>query len=313
MNNLAAAVDIGGSHVEYGIVQGDRLLASERIAVDDASLMAVLPHLERNIPAIAGRCGVPLDSLCGLAMGICALVDRSGMVVAANGKYSDAVRFDLKRWCKLTFGLPFEIENDARLALLGEHAAGAARGYDDVALVTVGTGVGGAVMLGGKLLQSRGQRAGSLAGHIGVDWNGRLCTCGNRGCAEAESSTVALDSVARAQKGFAASMLAGQPGRIDFKGLFAAVDAGDLFAEELLERCVTIWSALAVSLIHAYDPQVLVFGGGVMLRHEAILPRIRAHIAAHAWTGDDHVALVPSILGSSAALFGALPLLRRNA
>lgn len=310
MNELAAAVDIGGSHVEYGIVCGDGILASETMAVKDTSLRWVLQQLETRIPALAARCGTPMGTLSGLALGICTLVDRSGAVLSTNGKYSDGVGFDLSQWCERSFGLPFRAENDTRLALLGEHTAGAARGFDDAALVTLGTGVGGAVMLGGRLLRSRGCRAGALAGHLGVDWRGRQCSCGNRGCAEAESSTASLDHIAREQEGFAGSALADGAGPIDFRRLFAAVDVEDSLAQALLDRCIAVWSALAVSMIHAYDPQVIVFGGGVMERHEAILPALRAHVAAHAWMGEDGVAILPSALGASAALMGALPLLR---
>ncbi len=313
MSDFAFAVDIGGSHLEYGIVGVDRVLASERLALRSSSFAAVLKELEMRLPAIANACGIAMQSLSGLALGVCALVDEAGSIAATNGKYSDGVGVNLELWCERHFGLPFRVENDARLALLGEHAAGAAKGFEDAVLVTLGTGVGGAVMLGGKLLTSRGRRAGTLAGHLGVDWRGRLCSCGNRGCAEAESSTAMLEVIAREQNGFAGSTLAKGLGTIDFLRVFAAVDAGDLVARRLLDRCIQVWSALAVSLVHAYDPQVIVFGGGVMQRHEAILPAIEAYVAAHAWLGDDRVAIVPSSLGASAALLGALPLLRGEA
>jgi glucokinase len=280
--------------------------------VQEASIKAVLPELEVELRSLISKSGVEGRKIAGVVLGICAIADGTRSVLAANGKYVDAVGFDFAGWSESSFGLPCRVENDARLALLGEHFAGVAKGYDDAALVTLGTGIGGAVMLGGKLLQSVGHRAGGLAGHLGVKWDGRTCSCGNCGCAEAEASTSVLDALCREMKGFAKSILETSERAIDFRSLFDAVDAGDAFAQEVLNRCIEVWSALAVTLIHAYDPQIIVFGGGVLQRHEAILPRIREHVCSHAWVERDSVKIVPAQLGSSGALLGALPLLRRR-
>lgn len=310
MSETAIAVDMGGSHIQCGVVQGDRVLASESLAVDRAVLKEVLPEVAKMVHALARQTGRELATMAGVAVGICAVVDGQNRIVATNGKYDDGAGFDFGSWGKQAFGLRCVAENDTRLALLGEHCAGAAKGAGDAALITLGTGIGGAVMLGGRLLQSAGNKAGGLAGHLGVDWRGRLCTCGNRGCAEAEASTASLDAICRECSDFAASSLAHGTAKVNFKALFAAADAGDTLARAMLDRCIGVWSALAVSLIHAYDPRVLVFGGGVMLREADILPRIREHVERHAWAAKGSVKIVPTLLHSSAALLGALPLLR---
>jgi len=309
---MAMALDIGGSHVEYGIVCRDRLLAKDTIAVQCTSLTALLPQLEAGLHALARQSGMYPTQMVGVAVGICAIVHEDGSILATNGKYDDGVGFNFPRWCETRFGLPCKAENDTRLALIGEHFAGAAKGFDDAVLVTLGTGIGGAVVLGGKLLRSGSRKAGGLAGHLGVDWKGRACTCGNRGCAEAEASTVSLNAICREHAGYGRSVLAETMGAIDFETLFAAVDAEDAVACEVLEHCVGIWAALTVTLIHAYDPQVIVFGGGVMQRQEWILPRIREHVDRHAWAQKGSVSIVPSLLGPAAALLGALPLLQGN-
>jgi glucokinase len=313
MSETAIAVDMGGSHVEFGIVREDRVMASETFTVSEPTLRAVLPKLEGCIPALAAKCGIELRKMAGIALGICAIVDGRSRVLAANGKYDDGIGFDFSQRSESSFGLPCRVENDTRLALLGEHFAGEAKGFDDAALITLGTGIGGAVMLGGELLVSGGHKAGGLAGHLGVAWNGRLCSCGNRGCAEAEASTASLDSICRKREGFAKSVLASATKAIDFRSLFAAIEQGDRLARDVLDHCIGIWSALTVSLIHAYDPRVIVFGGGVMKRHGAILPLIREHVDRYAWAEKGSVKIVPTALGSSAALLGAIPLLRGRA
>jgi len=310
MSEMAIAVDIGGSHVEYGIVRDDQVLGVATIKVPDSTIEKVLPELEAGIRTLTEQCGLQLNEMAGVALGVCAVADGASSVLTTNGKYDDSVGFDFARWSEGCFGLTCQVENDTRLALLGEHFAGAAKGFDDAVMVTLGTGIGGAVMLGGKLLQSSGHKAGSLAGHLGVALNGRICGCGNRGCAEAEASTASLDAICRESEGFAKSTLANAETAINFRILLDAVDGGDDLARAVFDRCISVWSALAVSLIHAYDPQVIVFGGGVTQRHEAILPGIREHVDRYAWAEKGSIKIVPTILGSSAALLGALPLLR---
>ena len=310
MRDMAVGIDIGGSHVGCGVVSDDGVIASSTLHVNTPCFRDLLPRLEASVWSLLSHCDVQPAALAGMSVGICCVVDRSGSIAATNGKYDDGKGFNFVEWSAQVFGLRCVVENDARLALLGEHQRGVAKGFEDVVLLTLGTGIGGAVMLNGKLLQSRNGRAGVLAGHLGVDWRGSLCSCGNRGCAEAEASTGRLDALCRGWEGFAGSRLSACAEPINFRLLFAAFDDGDRVAKEVLAHCIGVWSALAVSLVHVYDPQVIVFGGGVMHRHEAILPRLREHVARHAWAGRDAVAILPSTLGSFAALHGALPLLR---
>jgi glucokinase len=252
---------------------------------------------------------IEVGSLIGIAVGICALVGPSNEVISTNGKYEDAVGFSFEKWARNEFNVYCAVENDTRLALLGEQYAGAARGFADAVLVTLGTGIGGAAMIGGKLLRSSGARAGSLAGHLGVDWRGRMCSCGNRGCAEAEASSSSLDSILQDSPDFETSLLASEPTPILFQQLFQAADRGDPLAVRTVERCISVWSALCVSLLHAYDPQVLLLGGGVMKRKDQILPALQNHIDQFAWVGKGSVRVTVSELGDDAALMGAIPLL----
>ncbi len=172
-------------------------------------------------------------------------------------------------------------------------------------MVTLGTGIGGAAMLGGRLLRSRTGQAGCLGGHLPVNFRGRRCVCGAIGCAEAEASTWMLPTLFREHPGFAASTLAERP-VLDFATVFAEQDAGDRVAQDVIAHCVQVWSTLAVGLVHAYGPEIIVFGGSVSLRGEALLAPIRTYVEAHAWrTGRVVTQIVPAELGPSAALLGA--------
>jgi glucokinase len=163
-------------------------------------------------------------------------------------------------------------------------------------------------MVDGRLLASRNHQAGVIGGHIPVNLDGRSCRCGGSGCAEAEASTWALPSICADWGGFAESSLAREE-RIDYGTLFRHYDAGDAVAAAVLERSYDVWATLAVTLIHAYDPEVLVLGGAVMRRGEEVLPRIRASVYDRAWTPGRRVRIEPAALGDDAPLYGAIPLL----
>ncbi len=300
-------MDLGGSHVACAAVAGKRCLETLSLEVDSKGRLAnLLPMLTAALQALIARHGT---NFAGIAFGFCGLVDgRTGRVVSTNHKYSDATEIDLAAWARQEFGLPLILENDARLALLGERHSGAAQGYDDVVMMTLGTGIGTAVVMGARLLRGKHFQAGCLGGHFTIISGGRLCSCGARGCFEAEASTYALADVCRTWPGFVESRLA-KATKLDFATLFRYADQGDEASQEIRERSVDIWSACALSLVHAYDPELLIVGGGVTRSSYPIVAKIQTHVESNAWTPWGKVEVRAATLGSEAALMGAVPLL----
>lgn len=305
----ALAIDLGGSHAACALVRDGAILASKSLSADgNTGLAGLLPaikgafvELMRTANIERAQCSAVTMAFPGIA------VARENRVVATNAKYDDAPKLDLAAWFKDALGLPFFIENDARLALLGEAGFGAARGAQDAVMITLGTGIGGAAMLGGRLVQSKHGLAGTIGGHLPLAMYGRQCTCGNIGCAESEGSTFFLPTIYREMPGGAEGALAGKRG-IGFADLFVAAEAGDKPAKAALDHCMRTWAALAVGLIHMYDPEVVIFGGSVMKREAEILPVLQEHVKKHAWTPNRTVPLRTAALGSNAALLGALKL-----
>ena len=304
------AVELGGTHVSCGAVEDRELLESVRVDVDSSKGLADLfPKLEEILRGLAARHPGPYA---GLGFGFCGLVDtRAGRVLATNGKFPGATAIDFAGWAEHAFGLPLVLENDARMGLLGERQAGSAQGSGDVVMMTLGTGIGTAVLCGGRLLRGRHFQAGCLGGHFTVAPGGRLCSCGARGCFEAEASTYALETMSRAWPGFATSGLAREDVP-NFEAVFYWADRGDAVAAEIREHCISIWSACALSLVHAYDPEVMVVGGGVMKNSYPILACIQDHVHSQAWTPWGKVRFRAAALGSDAALLGALPLIEQQ-
>ena len=200
------------------------------------------------------------------------------------------------------------IENDARMALLGEFYAGAARGFTDVVMMTLGTGIGGAAMIEGKLLRGKHAQAGCLGGHLPTLFNGRKCSCGAIGCAESEAGGWALPGLVKEWPGISSSALA-KYDEVAFKELFEEADRGDEIAISIRDRCLQIWAVDAVALVHAYDPEIIIIGGGVMKSAHVIIPYVQSYVQKHAWTPWGKVQVRPAELGNNAALLGAIPLL----
>jgi glucokinase len=306
----ALAIDFGGTHASLGVVEDQSLLASETIDTDRAkSMAAILPRVADTFRALAKQVSIRPEDCAGISVGIAALADsRIGRVISTNVKYEDSKEIDLDAWSRNSLGLPLRIENDARMALLGESYAGAARGFTEVVMMTLGTGIGGAAMIEGKLLRGKHAQAGCLGGHLPALFNGRQCTCGAIGCAESEAGGWALRGLVKEWPGSSSSTLS-KYDQVGFKELFDEAARGDEIAVAIRDRCLKVWAVNAVALVHAYDPELIVMGGGVMKSADVIIPFVESYVQKHAWTPWGKVQVRAAELGNNAALLGAIPLL----
>jgi glucokinase len=245
-------------------------------------------------------------------MAFASLVDSAtGCVLAEYGKFADAPALDLRAWARQELGLPLAIENDTRMALIGEWRAGAGRGVDNLVMMTLGTGLGTGAIIEGHVLRGAHSQAGCLGGHLTVRYGGHVCSCGNLGCAEAEASTAFLAHQAKTRPDFCQSALGREP-VLDFAAVFRQAAAGDSCALALRDHSLLVWSSLAVNLIHAYDPEVLILGGGIMGNAEVILTAVREHVRRHAHTPWGKVRVVASELRDQAGLVAGEWLLREQ-
>ncbi|MHB8895948.1 MAG: ROK family protein [Candidatus Geothermincolia bacterium] len=163
--------------------------------------------------------------------------------------------------------LPVFLDNDANAAAAGEHFAGACKGVDDFIYLTMGTGIGGGIFVNGRLYRGHRGTAAEL-GHMTVDPSGPVCGCGRRGCLEAMASGTALErEAARLAESSEASLLmemsGGETGLITGEMVSAAADRGDPAALEAFKRIGYYLGLGVVNLIHAFDPEMVVIGGGV--------------------------------------------------
>lgn len=308
------AVDLGGTKIRACLVDGAELGEIESFEAQSArGLAGRLPLIDERITGLLEKAGKEAE---GITLAFPGLVDgRSRRVTSTNAKFDDAPSLDLVEWFEERWELPFKLENDARLACLGEWRYGAGRGRESIVTVTLGTGIGTGVVMGGRLLRGTHGQAGSLGGHFVLQVvDPPRCTCGNLGCAEAIASTWALRRDLDDLPWEDRSRLVGERA-LDSYGyaeLFESVRQVDPVALRLLHRTCEAWSAQIVSLIHAYDPETVVITGGVVGSAELFVPRIQEHVARYAWTPQHQVEITVADNPETSVLLGAAAYLRMD-
>ena len=195
------------------------------------------------------------------------------------------------------------MDNDARMAIVGEWQYGAGKGCDNLVMVTIGTGIGCGVIIQGKILTGAHFQAGCLGGHLIVDYRGRRCSCGNIGCVEAMSASFFLDDIVRENRQISKGFYE-EYAPFDFKKLFTLYAAGNHDAQTICRDCMDLWAAGLVNMIHAYDPEMIILGGGVAKSAGIIIPYLQQRIDSLAWTPWGKVKIVESKLKDDAGIIG---------
>ena len=297
------ACDLGGTWMKIGVVRDSIVLAqTTEPSSSKAGLAHCLPVLKAAWLRLLDDLKFTTRDCAGISVAFPSLIDaKSGRILAEYGKFADAMNLDLRAWAKMEMNLPLAIENDARMALVGEWKHGAGRGSDNVVMLTLGTGLGTSAIIEGRLLRGTHGQAGVLGGHTTVRYGGRACSCGNVGCAEAEASTAFLCDVAVSLPEWDASSLR-RLATLNYAAVFKHAAAGDRCAIKLRDHSLRVWATLAVNLIHAYDPEIVILGGGIMASADVILPAVSEYVRRHAHTPWGKVRVVASELGDQAAL-----------
>lgn len=290
----AIGLDLGGTDLKAGLVSGRGEVAHFLRLPARAGECAEAP-LEVITGAVADLRRAAAGPVAGIGLGCPGVIDpASGALVGRTPHLPHWDSLPLRALLAGRLGAALVLENDANLAALAEHRAGAARGARVSLTITVGTGIGCGVIIEGRVLRGAHGGAGEL-GHLPMD--GRFpCRCGVPGCVEPECSGSGL--VARARE---AGLVAP-----DAAAVFAAATAGDPRAALLIDRMTDRLGALIATAVQLLDPEVVVIGGGVSNAGEALLAPLRAAVSRYALESlRDGVRIVGAALGERAGVAGA--------
>ncbi len=289
-------IDIGGTkalavRLDDGVIVEERHTATRRGPVVDVALSAIR--------------GVWADDVEAVGVGLAGLVQWPEGVLAW-GPHVQGTEIPIKAVLEEELGIPVAIDNDANVAAFGERVVGAARGFDDFLLVTLGTGIGGAIVIDGSVY--RGESFAGEWGHIRHDTVGLLCDCGKRGCWETVASGPALVRLAHEVMNLnPEGSLAGRFGSKTITGedVTAAADAGDEVARGLVAQVGSELGRGLANLIAIFDPDLIVVGGGLGSVGESLLGPAR-RIAADALHGGNHRLLPPILVAGAGPGAGAI-------
>lgn len=272
--------DIGGTTIKAGLLDdAGRIVRRESVATP-STLAEFQNAASRIIASLTG--GEPLE---GAGFGCPGIVRPQDTVVEClpgRMDYLEGARLADLVAPFLAPGARVAADNDARAALAGELGFGAARGKRDALMLTLGSGVGGAIVSGGQLLRGHAGVAGHI-GHLTADPNGPWCLCGNRGCLETffSARAIEVEAVAAIQRGcdsLLRTRYAGAPLTVTTAAVFACAAEGDAVARSIVERALGYLSGVIAGLLHVLDSEVVILGGQIAQAGPALFDPIRADV-----------------------------------
>ena len=302
-------VDIGGTTVKLGLftTEGEIVDKWEIKTRTENQGEAVLPDIAAALNEKLEEKQIPKDEVEGIGVGVPAPVDLEGVVQnTANLGWGYK---EVKREMEELSGMKAEIGNDANVAALGEMWLGAGKGRKNIIMVTLGTGVGGGIIIDGKpLVGAHG--AGGEIGHLCVNYEETdHCGCGNTGCLEQYASATGITRLAniRLAKDDKASVLRGQ--EVSAKTVFDAVKADDEVAKEIAEEFGKYLGHAMANLAAVADPSAIVIGGGVSKAGEVLLQYVEKNFKEKAFFANKDTEFVLATLGNDAGICGAAKLI----
>lgn len=337
---LVVAIDIGGTQLRAAVVRGTQLLSrASALTGKKSDPQHVLPRLFDLVQQVIVQANISLEQLAGIGIAAPGPLDSRTGIVYDPPNLSDWIAVPLRDLFQEQYHLPVYVENDANAAALGEYMFGAGRGVSNLVYLTISTGIGGGIILDDKIFIGVSGTAGEL-GHISIDWRGERCNCGNIGCLEHIASGTAIARLAnqaiaagRGQQlaNFALAhpdthntleqqatnmpLVSGanEPVTIHARTVALAANAGIPLAQQIIRDAAEALGCGLVSIIHAFNPTLIILGGGVMQMGALIMEpaqRIVAERAMH--VPRDAVSIVPAQLGSDVGLIGAAALIYYN-
>jgi len=310
-------VDLGGTNIVAGALPDDGseviALRSEPTHADegaDAVIDRIVRIIDTVIAETIAQTGATRSDIVGVGVGAPGPLDRQRGIVVTTPNLG-WTNFPLRDVVSQRTGLPTRIDNDANCATLGEWWIGAAKGARNVVGMTIGTGIGGGLILDGKLYHGSSDVAGEI-GHATIDVTGRLCKCGNYGCLEAYASGPSIaararEAVAGDEESLLRRMAHGDLEQLTAATVYEAAKLGDDTAIDVVRETARLLGAGIANLLNIFNPDVVVIAGGVTQAGDTLFEPLRKEVRKRAFRpAVDACRIVPGILPGSAGVVGAV-------
>lgn len=298
-------VDIGGTTVKLGFfdTEGNILEKWEIPTRKDLGGKYILPDIADSITDKLMEKGITKEEVVGVGVGVPGPVDADGVVFKAVNLGWDI--FSVSNTLGDLINLPVKAGNDANVAALGEMWKGGGKGHDDLVAVTLGTGVGGGIIVQGKLLAGA-TGAGGEIGHIHVEDNETdRCGCGKQGCLEQYGSATGLVRIANRVLAATDEASVLRDGEISAKSICDAAKAKDAVAIKVMEQFGAYLGRGLAAIACVVNPEIFVIGGGVSKAGEMLFDYIRPHYEKYVFHGSKNTKFALATLGNDAGIVGA--------
>lgn len=312
MSKYAFGVDIGGTTVKMGFFtsEGELLDKWEIPTRKENSGADILPDVAKSIEDKLAKESISKDDVAGVGIGVPGPVDDTGVVrKAANLGWGV---FSIKETLEEIIKMPVVAGNDANVAALGEMWKGGAQGYDDVVMVTLGTGVGGGIIINGKILNGFNGSAGEI-GHIHVnDDEEDTCGCGNKGCLEQYSSATGITRIGKKILASTDESSVLRNEEVNSKTIFDAVKAGDKVAIKIARQYGSYLGNALAAISCVVNPEIICIGGGVSKAGEVVIDYVKPNYIKNTFHGSRETKFALATLGNDAGIYGAAKLVLDN-
>ena len=303
-------IDLGGTNIAVGVVNENYEIVAHHSVPTGASRPAenVIRDMGNAVEAVLVKAGVSIDQCESMGIGSPGTCDSEQGVVA---RAYNLGWFDVPVCAMLheRFGIPVRLSNDANCAALAETVAGAAIGCENMVLITLGTGVGGGIIIDGKIYAGM-RSAGAELGHTLLVLDGEPCTCGRKGCWETYASATALIRQAKKAAAEHPESLLAQAEEITGLAVFQAADKGDAVAQAVIDQYCVYVAAGFTDLVNSLAPEMILLGGGISRQGERILAPMREYVMNNCFGQKDGAIPVikAAALGNEAGIIGAAAL-----
>lgn len=318
-----AGVDLGGTNIVVGAlpIDGGDLMAvrtQKTEAIRGAKFVVdrIIQMLEDTIQDVVDQHGGSKEDFAGIGIGSPGPLNRAtGTII--NTPNLGWRNFPLRDLISNGVGLPAALDNDANCATYGEWWLGAGRDVNTLVGLTLGTGIGGGIVLQGQIFHGASDAAGEI-GHMTIDSTGRKCKCGNYGCLEAYASgpAIALRAVEGIEAG-AQSMLPdlveGRLEEITAATVYEAVVLGDAYANEVMKETAKLLGTGVANIINVLNPEMVVIAGGVTRAGDHLFVPLRAEVRRRSFKSSEEVCrIVPAHLVGTAGVIGAMAMFKKE-
>jgi len=303
-------VDLGGTNIAVGLVdvEGNIIKALNRPTLKERTIEAIFDDIAEMCSILIDEFKLDSESLKGIGIGSPGMIDsKKGIIVYANNL--KAKDFNVADYMGRKIDFPIYLANDADAAALGEVVAGGAKGYSDVIIFTLGTGVGGGIIINGKIFSGYFP-GGAEMGHQIIVRDGKLCSCGNKGCLESYASATGLinlakDKALQHKESMLYQLVKDDVSKMNAKIPFDAAQMGDVAAIEVIDDYIAYLAIGIANAINVFKPQVILLGGGVSKQEDNLIIPLTKKVKESIFGGDFRTKIKTAKLGNDAGLIGA--------